>query len=93
MALQIEKIAGFISPRAFTTILTEKLYFGRSVLLQVFGTEQNAREAVFLSFALPFEWPRRSFAAPEDSRAKIPEWQSATEKHSEVLLPFSYTHT
>lgn len=55
MGLQIEKIAGFISPRAFTTILTEKLYFGRSMLLQVFGTEQNAREAVSLSFALPFE--------------------------------------
>ena len=48
-----EKIAGFISPQALTTILTEKLYFDRSMLLQVFGTEKNANEVVSLS--LPFE--------------------------------------
>lgn len=55
MGLQIEKIAGFISLQAFTTILIEKLYFDRSLLLQVFGTEQNASKVVSLSLALPLE--------------------------------------
>lgn len=63
--------AGFISPQAFTTILTENLDSDRSIL-QVLGTEQNASEVVSLSLALPTESWSRSFAAQKDSGAKNP---------------------
>lgn len=65
MGLQTEKTAGLI------TILTEKLYFDRSVLAQVSGTEHDASEVVSIALALPLGWSSRSFAAPEGSRAKI----------------------